>query len=267
MDKRRQLWILSGLSVVVVLAAFVMPPLPQPADYHKFVDQRSFFGIPNFNDVISNLAFLFSAGAGIVFLFQIHRTPAQRSFAHFNESLPYWVLFLSVGAITLGSIGYHLAPDNDRLVWDRLPIVIALAALLSATLAERVDRTIGLWALPIFVMLAVLSVWYWHWTELQGRGNLNFYIVTQFYSILLIVWISARFPSRYSHAHDIYQVIALYGVAKVAEMLDGEIFIWTHGLISGHTLKHLIAAYAVYRIVEILRRRRITQSWTIFDKY
>ena len=257
MNRQRELWILGGLSIVVGIVAGLLPPLPQPAGYHEFVDQRSFFGILNFNDVMSNLAFLFSAVAGMVFLFRIHRTPEQRSFAQLNESLPYWVLFLSVGVVTLGSIGYHLAPDNDRLVWDRLPIVIALAALLSATLVERVDRTAGLWALPVFMTLAALSVWYWHWTEVQGRGNLNFYIVTQFYSILLIVWISARFPSRYNHAGDIYQVIALYGVAKVAEMLDGEIFIWTDGLISGHTLKHLIAAYAVYRIVRILRKRRI----------
>jgi len=259
MNKQRQLWILGGLSIVVVAAAWQLPPFPQPADYHKFVDQRSFFGIPNFNDVMSNLAFLFSAIAGIVFLLQIHRTPAQQSFAHLNESLPYWVLFLSVGMVALGSIGYHLAPDNDRLVWDRLPIVIALAALLSATLVERIDRKAGLWALPIGAMLAALSVWYWHWTELQGRGNLNFYIVTQFYSILLIVWISARFPSRYSHADKIYQVIGLYGVAKVAEMLDESIYAWTHGYFSGHTLKHLIAAYAVYRIVQILRKRRAIQ--------
>lgn len=257
MNRNQQLYILGGLSVVVVIAAWLLPAFPQPAYYHEFVDQRSFLGIPNFNDVMSNLAFLFSAGAGIVFLYWIQRMPEQHSFEYRNECLPYWVLFLSVSAVAFGSMGYHLAPDNDRLVWDRLPIVVALAALLSATLVERVNRTAGLWALPVLVVLAILSVWYWHWTELQGRGNLNFYVVAQFYSIVTILWISLRFPSRYSEANGIFQVIGLYGMAKAAEMLDGGIFTWTGGLISGHTLKHVIAAYAVYRIVQILRKRQI----------
>ena len=259
MNKQRQFWMLGGCSIIVVMVAWLLPPFPQPVDYHEFADQCSFFDIPNFRDVMSNLAFLLSAIAGTLFLYRTHCAPAQRIFTHLNESLPYWILFLSVGTVALGSMYYHWAPDNDRLIWDRLPIVFALAALLSATLVERVDRTAGLWALPVFMLLAALSVWHWHWTELQGRGNLNFYVVTQFYSIAVILWISSQFPSRYSHANDIYQVIALYGVAKAAEMLDESIFSWTHGHVSGHTLKHLIAAYAVYRIVQILSKRRATQ--------
>ena len=72
-----------------------------------------------------------------------------------------------------------------------------------------------------------------------------------------MLWISFRFPSRYTHGGFIYAVIALYGLAKVAETLDEEIFTWTHHWISGHTLKHLIAAYAVYRIVRMLSERSI----------
>ncbi len=64
MEIRRQLWILAGITVLVVAAAMILPPVSQPADYHQFADQRVFFGIPNFNDVISNLAF-FLSGAGL----------------------------------------------------------------------------------------------------------------------------------------------------------------------------------------------------------
>lgn len=238
-----------------MLVAMLLPPFAQPAEYYQFADQRSFLGIPNFNDVISNLAFLLSGSAGLVFLWRVCRMPAQTTFHDRKESLPYWVLFLGIASVAFGSIYYHWTPDIDHLMWDRLPIVIAIAALLSTTLIERVNPTIGLWALPLLVVLAVLSVLHWYWTEQQGAGNLNFYIVMQFYSILLIVWISLRFPSRYSRGNDVYQVIALYAVAKLAEMLDRPIFTWTDGWVSGHTLKHLIAAYAAYRIVQILRER------------
>lgn len=238
-----------------MLVATLLPPFAQPAGYHHFADQRSLLGIPNFNDVISNLAFLLSGGAGLLLLWRIRQTTTQTAFHDRKESLPYWVLFLSITAVAFGSIHYHWTPDIDHLMWDRLPIVIAIAALLSATLVERVNPVIGLWALPVLMVLAVLSVLHWYWTEQQGAGNLNFYIVMQFYPILLIVWLSLRFPSRYMDGNDIYPVIALYALAKVFEMLDVQIFTWTNGWISGHTLKHLIAAYAAYRIVQILRKR------------
>lgn len=237
------------------MAAMILPPISQSPGYHQFADQRNFLGIPNFNDVISNLAFLFSGSAGLVFLWQVYRTPAQTTFHDIKECLPYGVLFFSVTAAAFGSMYYHWTPDIGHLMWDRLSIAISITALLAATLVDRVDPTLGLWSLPLLVVLGICSVLYWHWTELQGSGNLNFYIVIQFYSILLIVWISLYFPSRYTHGSDVYQVIALYAMAKLAEMLDGSIFVWTDGKLSGHTLKHLIAAYAAYRIVQILRKR------------
>ena len=253
----RPLWLVTVISLIVISAAWVLPPTSQSLNYHEFADQRNFMGIPNFNDVVSNLAFLFSGGAGLVLLLRIYQRPSQKTFQQRQECIPYGLLFLGVVATTFGSSYYHWIPDNDRLMWDRLPIAICIVALLSATFMDRISVKIGLWLLPPLVLLAIVSVLYWYWTELQGVGNLNLYIVTQFYSILLMLWISFRFPSRYTHGSFIYSVVALYGLAKVAETLDGEIFTWTHHWISGHTLKHLIAAYAVYRIVHMLSERSI----------
>lgn len=252
---QRRLWILGGLSIAVVMAALLLPPVSQPIDYHQFADQRSFLNIPNFNDVVSNLAFLLSGGAGLVYLFRVYQTPAQQAFHSRVECLPYGVLFLSVVASGLGSMIYHWLPDNANLLWDRLPIATGITALLAATLVDRVSPMVGLWSLPVLVALGVLSVLYWYWTEQQGAGNLNFYIVVQFYSILLIILLSVYYPSRYTHANDIYQVIALYAVAKLTEILDMHIFSLTDYHVSGHTLKHLLAALAVYRIVQILQKR------------
>ena len=118
----------------------------------------------------------------------------------------------------VGSAYYHLAPDNDSLVWDRLPIAIAIMALLSATITERVSVKTGLRLLPVLVAAGLLSVMYWHWSEQRGAGNLNFYIIVQFYSILLIVLLAIFFPSRYTRGADIYIVFAWYGAAKLAEI-------------------------------------------------
>ncbi|UJP06424.1 MAG: alkaline phytoceramidase [Nitrosomonas sp.] len=256
---KRQYGLIAAVSLSAIAMAALLPPLAQPADYHLFADRRDFLGIRNFNNVVSNLAFLFSGTVGLISLRRIQHTPMQSTFLDRKESLPYWMLFLSVTAIAVGSMYYHWSPDNDHLLWDRLFIATAIAALLSAVLSERIGPLAGLLTLPPLTVLAVLSVLYWHWTEQQGNGNLNFYIVMQFYSILLIAWVCLRFPSRYSHGSVFFQIIALYMAAKAAEMLDEKIYVWTATSISGHTLKHLIAACAAYRIIQMLRKRTILQ--------
>ena len=261
---QRQFWILGGFSIVVVVTALILPPVSQPADYHQFADQRRFLNISNFYNVVSNVAFLLSGSAGLVLLFRAYQSSStQKVFRNKAECLPYWVLFLSVIAAGLGSMFYHWTPDNAYLLWDRLPIAIGITALLAATLVERVSLTLGLWSLPVLTVLGILSVLYWYRTEQQGIGNLNFYIITQFYSILLIILLSLCYPPRYTHAKDTYQVIAIYAVAKLAEVLDMQIYSLTGHLISGHTIKHLLAALAVYRIVQMLQKRAFLSEKTI----
>ncbi len=249
MNHRTRLWLLSILAVAMLLVAAVMPPIPQPAEYHQFADQRSYFGIPNFFDVISNIVFLFVGVAGLVFLLQPHG-----SLAALPERWPYLILFLSVLAAGFGSAYYHWLPDNERLVWDRLPMATGFMALLAALLVERIDPKVGLRLLPFLVAAGVGSVLHWYWSEQLGAGNLNFYLVVQFCSLLIILLLVTFFPPRYSHGTDIYGVIAWYGLAKLAELADREIYA-VGQVISGHTLKHLLAALAVYWILRMLQKR------------
>jgi len=47
-----------GFTVLSVVAAVLLPAMPQPAAYHDFADHRAMFGVANFLDVASNLGFL-----------------------------------------------------------------------------------------------------------------------------------------------------------------------------------------------------------------
>lgn len=252
---RLKLWLFGAFSVVVLLLAAIYPPIPQSIAYHQFADQVTFFNIPNFLNVVSNLAILFSGVVGVLYVWRCYRSPVQQSFANKVECWPYLILFLSVVMIGFGSAYYHWAPDNETLLWDRLPIALGVTALLAAAMMERVSLRVGLWALPFLVVLGAVSVMYWFWTEQQGAGNLNYYIVVQFYSLLLVVLLSVFFPSNYTRGGDVYQVIGLYAVAKVAETFDREIYDLS-GVVSGHTIKHLLAALAIYLIVRMLQKRR-----------
>lgn len=253
---KRELWLIAALSLAVIGVALLLPAIPQSSDYHDFADQRSFWGIPNFNDVVSNVAFIISGYAGLALLFRLYTSPTQQVFDNILGCIPYALLFVSVIAAGFGSTYYHWSPDNDRLMWDRLPIAVSIVSLLSAMFTDRISVKLGLWILLPLIALAVTSVLYWYRTELQGAGDLNLYIVTQFYSIALILWLSLRFPSRYTHGTYVLHVIALYAAAKIVEILDAQILIWSNYIVSGHTLKHLIAALAAYRIVQMLRGRK-----------
>ena len=258
--KRLRLTALLLFSVAVMLLAAAMPPISQSHAYHQFADQRAMFGIPNFMNVVSNLAILLSGLAGLMFLRHSYRLSDQRqnqqTFMSSAEYWPYLVLFMSVVMTAPGSAYYHWEPDNISLFWDRLPIAIGVTALLAAALSERIHPKLGARALPILVLMGAGSVIYWYMGEQRGIGNLNYYIVIQFYSLLLVVLLSLLLPSRYTHGYDIYKVIGLYALAKLAETLDQQIFDLGQ-VISGHTVKHLLAAWAIWWIVKMLQKRSL----------
>ena len=251
---RVRLWAVGILSVAMVLAAMIVPPIPQPAEYHEFADQRFLFGIPNFFDVASNIAFLLAGIAGLIFLLHSRVSIISKAFAGLPERWPYLILFLSVAMASVGSAYYHLAPDNDRLVWDRLPIATGIMALLAATLSERISPKVGLPLLPVLIAVGAGSVMHWYWSEQRAAGNLNFYIVVQFYSLLVIFLLGIFFPSRYTRGTDMHTVMMLYGLAKLAEIRDREIYELGH-VMSGHTAKHLLAALAICWILRMLIKR------------
>lgn len=262
---RVRFYILMMLFIIALVAAAILPSIPQPLSYHELIDQRSFLGVPNFLNVASNLIFLLVGIVGLVFLRRVRVLPSQKTFTVLAECWPYLIVFLSAIMVSVGSAYYHWEPENSTLFWDRLPIATGVMGLLAATVTERIDIRQGLQWLPVLVMIGMASVVYWCWSEQQGAGNLNFYIVVQFFSILLIVLLAILFPSRYTRGADIYMVIFLYGLAKLAEMLDEEIYHFGQ-IVSGHTLKHLLAALAIYWILRMLKKRRLLERFDQADQ-
>lgn len=250
-----QLLIFGIFSVSIVWVAVIMPPTSQSSEYHQFVDQRIYFGIPNFFNVVSNIFLLFSGLAGLVFLLRPRKFLIHKSFIKLSERWPYFILFLSVILASLSSTYYHLAPDNARLVWDRMPIAIGIMTLLAIVLIERISINIGFILLPFLIIFGAGSVMYWYWGEQYGLGNLNYYIVVQFYSILVIILLGKFFSSRYTRGADIYIVIIFYAFAKLAEITDYEIYSLGQ-VISGHSIKHFFVGLAVFWIIYMLQMRR-----------
>src|SRR5262245_5692177 len=106
---------LFGLAAVSLAGLLLIPPIPQPQHYHQFADQRAFFGIPNFLNVVSNLPFILVGALGL---------------ARVRGDLSAQVFFLGVFLTGFGSSYYHWNPNDFGLFWDRLPMAIAFMAIL-----------------------------------------------------------------------------------------------------------------------------------------
>jgi len=75
--------ILVAIAAVVVLAAVLLPPIPQPLSYHAFADQQDLVGVPNFADVVSNSAFLLVGLYGLAQMLSLRTLEA-----HLREPRP-----------------------------------------------------------------------------------------------------------------------------------------------------------------------------------
>jgi len=247
MSSINKLRLLAILTVTVVVATFLFPSVAQSLSFHRFADTRPLLGIPNFGNVASNLPFLLVGLGGLALVWTVPVGPAIRTI--------YAILFAGVVCTGLGSAWYHLNPNNDTLVWDRVPMTIVFMSLLSATIAELVSRRLGIWLLLPLVFTGIASVLWWHYTELLGKGDLRLYMLIQFYPMLLIpllLWLYYT-PSVKPTLRALVWVVVWYMVAKLFEQLDQPVYRLTG--ISGHTLKHLAAAMSTWYFLVMFRNK------------
>lgn len=216
-------------------------PILQDRGYHVFADARTCFGVANFGNVASNLLFLLSGVAGVIHAAQ-NRSGAWRS---------WLVFFAGVALVFFGSAYYHGQPDDDTLVWDRLPMTVAFMGLFAALVSEHLGPRLELRLLAGALAVGVFSVFWWQYSE-----DLRIYVWVQGAPLLAIPYVIAAFPGHYTHRLYLLYGVGFYALAKVAELNDHEIYSATGALISGHSVKHLLAALAVVCVLLMLRRRQ-----------
>jgi hypothetical protein len=254
MSRRLRIWLICGLTLGAVLAMFLfVPPIPQTQLYHLFADRRPWMGIPNFGNVASNLAFSLVGAAGLGAMWR-----GWFGTCRIDEgaSMPFAYFFVGVAFVGPGSAWYHLHPTNATLFWDRLPMTVAFMALLAAVLSDRISRK---WTarggLNLLVAVGIASLLWWDIGESWGAGDLRAYALVQFWPVVLIPLVLWLFPQgRYVRGRYVAAAFGFYLVAKLLEHYDQGVLTMTGGIVSGHTLKHLVAALAPATIVVMICR-------------
>jgi len=234
-------WGLAAAAIVPLAVILARPAIRQDPALHALADTRTWLGIPNFGDVASNLPFL---AVGLIGLLACAR-------GRIAGALRAWtVFFAGVALVFFGSSWYHLHPDNATLVWDRLPMTVAFMGLFTAIVSEHAGMRAERPLLAPSVAAGLASVLWWNWQD-----DLRPYIWVQAAPLLCMVYVLLVYRGRYSHRWCLAGGLACYALAKAVEFRDAELYALTGRVMSGHTMKHLLAALAVYLVYLMLRRR------------
>jgi hypothetical protein len=233
---------LLGLAVLLLGLACLGPALPAGTHQHAFADQRALWGIPCALDVLSNLPFAAAGLWGLRLLRRVER-PAMDTASRVFAAL----FFAGLVCTAVGSGLYHGVPDDAGLLWDRLGMVLPFAGLLGLAAGGRVSARAG-WAAAGTVLLAGPAAVLW-WST---TGNLLPWAVVQLGGMLVVLAL-ALLPRRAGTLPvHLGAVIAMYALAKLFEAADHAVFGATAQWVSGHSLKHVLAAGAAWPVLMAL---------------
>ena len=202
------------LAICCILVLKSGIPVEQDEKYHNFADKRNLCCVNNSFDVLSNIPFVFIGLLGLLN----------------TNDMSEIIFFIGCILTCIGSMYYHLNPNNYTLVYDRLPMTLCFMSMLNKNVFNNN------YALIISLLIGIASVCYW-----MISGDLKFYVLVQFVPFIIILC-NGKFL-------EYYYGIIFYFLATVCEQYDREIFLLTRKTVSGHTIKHLCAACAMYTII------------------
>ena len=241
--------VLAAIAFAVLALPFLLPPIAQSQSYHHFADTRTLFGVANAMDTLSNFGFIVAGVVGIAMVW-LRRLPAPTTALGAMSLLT----FAGLIATGIGSAWYHgqVPPDDAGLAIDRYGMVIGFAGVLGLAAAHKVSERAGWWTGWVVLVAGPFSVWWW-----TVSGNVAPYAVLQFGGMALLVlilfWRSATVTN--TAGPNWGMLIGAYALAKVFEAADEQIWDLSAQLISGHTLKHLAAAFVALAVIAPLYRR------------
>ena len=249
----REVLMLAAIAALFAVALFG-PAVMQPAHQHAFADGRAWGSIPNALDVLSNLAFAAWGMAGLVNLCGL----PKRGHAHTEYALAA-LFFTGLVCTAAASCWYHLQPDDAGLGVDRLGMAVAFASLLGLAVSGSVSHRAGVAMAAAVLLLGSSSIWLW-----LVSGNVLPWLVIQFGGMALVVLVALIKPRPGALAVRWGLVVVVYAIAKLLELGDHEIFTLTGEVVSGHSLKHMVASLAAWPVLHAVAQAKALRTPSAF---
>ena len=129
-------------------------------------------------------------------------------------------------------------------------MALGFVGILTAVLGEHIGEAYELRVYFPTLAAGIAGIVMGHFAD-----DLRIYAWVQFGSLLVIVLTLCLFRARYSHRAHIAGAFGFYVLAKLAEASDRPLFELTDHVMSGHSVKHLLAAAAPLVLLDMLLRR------------
>ena len=135
-------------------------------------------------------------------------------------------------------------------------MTIVFMSFLAAVVSGWINSKAGTLLLLPLLQLGIGSVLWWHYTELEGAGDLRLYAFVQFYPVLIVPLILLLYasPQNNTGLYLLAGVLVWYGVAKIFEWQDVAVYNTLH-IVSGHSVKHIAAAMATWYLVKFFDKK------------
>ncbi|KAG0500525.1 hypothetical protein HPP92_000597 [Vanilla planifolia] len=254
LHRENRLRLCGAIALVGLILMVITPRIPHSPTHHFFADMRNFLGVPNTLNVLTTYPFLLIGVPGLVLCV---------SGSCFSISLKGelwgWVLFYSgIAAAAYGSAYYHLKPDDDRIIWDRLPMMVSTISLLSNLVIERVDEWAGISCLASLLMLVFVSAAYE-----RTFDDLRLCMIFHFIPYIIIPVLVFLFPPKYTHSTYWFWATGFYLISRFESLADMKVYNVDRYLISGHSLEHLCLAMVpfILTVMLCLRSIKITRDY------
>jgi len=234
---------------LLVTVALWYGKIEQQQSYHNFADDRVIVGVTNAVDVLSNLAILVPGLLGIALMYKRQST----DYTYYQQFEPIILLTLFGGMVVtaIGSMWYHLDPNDSTLVWDRMAMTVVMTALCSLVISDRFS---GLFAAKIHIPLlffGLFTVLYWHFV-----GDLRPYYIFKLQAPIILVALLIFGQESYDRVSDYVVTMMLFLLASILEYEDYMVFDAT-SIISGHSLKHLVAGIGFFWLLRMVEKRTL----------
>ncbi len=240
--------------VIALVGIFLIDKIPQNSGWLQFADRRSFAGIPNFVNVISNIFFIFIGVYGLRFV--IVSQLKSYAFEFEWERVAPAVFFLGILLQGIGSIWFHLEPSVERLAWDQFPMTFIFMGVFGTLVGDRIQSDTPNSIYGSLLFLTSLTAGWWTWMIINGAGfDIRPYLFVQFFPLLVMLIVLVFFPSRYTHETDYWIVLLFYACSGFFEAYDRQIF-EILVVISGESLKHILLAGAAWQFLWMFQNRK-----------
>jgi len=235
--RERLLWLMLASLVALALLPInpyhLLPGMLPPA-LHEYADSRAWFGLSNAMDVLSNLPF---AVFGLIGLWNVRRKSGQ-----LNQQLRVLAQCFYGGLVVtaIGSSYFHLNPLSAiGLAGDRMGMTVVFAGILGLAAWERISERAGFALMNAMLAGGAIAVAVW-----LGSNNIWPWAQVQFGGMAMLGVLAAMAHRTKDVQINMLALIGCYAAAKLFEMNDQSVYEATQHLISGHSLKHIVAGIA-----------------------